>query len=431
MKLPTISAASAGATRALIVRAASIAASFLLTVLVARLLSIEDAGAFFLIFTSLTIAATFARFGTDNLALKQCGGDTENLQSELRHSATLVLGAGILSALALWGIAGLVGSAELGVEEPAALLVASAVIPLSLGVLGGAILRGRGYLGLGVFAEVGSVPSLTAAALLGFGFFGTLNLGIALSTYALAAWATLLWVVPAAVRSLIADAPSGERGPTIGLIQYLRQRISTLSAMMGSSFLFYVLTWMPVFALTFTSSLAEVSYYNVAARLANLVALVPILQIGYLAPSFARLFQMSDISALNALASRSAKQASIVLVLPILVLVGGAHWVVTFLYGPEYAPAATPLAVLSASAFVVVVVGQVNQLMLVCDLERFALVLNVGLVLLWSTAGLLVASNFAADGAAWFMLGTTVVYSTASALRLRQARGIKSYVRFS
>lgn len=430
MKISRLSPGSVGAARALLVRAISVGASFLLTVLVARLLSVEAAGAFFLVFTSLAIAATFGRFGTDNLALKQCGGDTENLRTELGYSVMLVISAGMVAAVAFWAVAVFVFPGVAGVDSAIIPFVATAIIPLSLSVLAGAVLRGRGRLGLGVFAELGSVPSFTILALSLASLAWEADLNLALTSYVVAAWITLAWAAPFAIFSVRTSSLAPNQLRPVRMASFLRSRLASLSMMMGTSLLFYVLTWMPVYALTFTNSLTEVSYYNVAARLANLVALVPILQVGYLAPSFARYFQMKDISALNALASRAAKQASAVLILPILLLAVGAHWIVTFLYGPEYAPAAIPLAILAASAFIVVVIGQVSQLMLVCDLEWFALVLNAVLVLLWVSVGVLVVANFAAIGAAWFSFVTTATYSVLSSLKLRSAKGIRSYVQF-
>ena len=51
----------------------SIFASFLLTIAVARVLGLQEAGVFFFVMSVTAVAATFGRFRTDNLALKLLG----------------------------------------------------------------------------------------------------------------------------------------------------------------------------------------------------------------------------------------------------------------------------------------------------------------------------------------------------------------------
>jgi len=68
-------------------------------------------------------------------------------------------------------------------------------------------------------------------------------------------------------------------------------------------------------------------------------------------------------------------------------LILASNPVVKLLYGNSFSSAATPLVLLTVAAFASVIAGQVNQLMLLCDLERGALLLNAAWLIAWVTVG--------------------------------------------
>lgn len=417
--------------RAVATRAASILASFLLTIIVARLLGAESAGSYFLVFTSITILATFGRFGTDNLALKICGGDTSNIRTDLGHSALLAGIASTAGVAAVYGAVRLTDYSLPGVSAGWTLTVIAAAIPQAFTVLAGAVLRARDFMAVGITAELGSIPVLSMAFILAGNALGIADLTMALLSLVAASWLTAMWSVPAAIASLRGE-PKGQRTNWFaGFGDYLRSRIRQLTSMMGTSLLFYILTWSPLYALSIMSTLANVAYFTVAARVANVVSLVPTLQVAYLAPAFARLFHQGKLKELNALCGRAVRQAAAFLIVPVLVLTIGAVPIVTLLYGTQFRPAAWPLAILTLGGLLVVLIGQVNQLMLLCNLESHALVLNIILITLWVTAGLWASLQFGAIGASVFSVTVSILYAGAAARLLRTRRGIRSYFSFS
>ncbi len=160
----------------------------------------------------------------------------------------------------------------------------------------------------------------------------------------------------------------------------------------------------------------------------NVESIAGYLQVVYLAPAFARLYHTRSIDQLNGIASRAVRQVATLLLIPVAILAIAGLPVVTVLFGSAFAPAAGPLAVLAVGALLVAVVGQVNQLMLLCDLETYALVLNTALVVGWATGGLWVASVGGAMGVAIFSVLVNVVYAVVAAYLLKSARGIRSYL---
>ena len=419
-----------GTARAVFSRALAILASFLLTVAVARMLGVEAAGSFFLAFTSLTVIATFGRFGTDNLALKICGGDSARVRTELGHSAAIAAISSLVGIGLVYVVLTVTGYVLPGLNPRWNLLILSAVLPQAFAVVAGSVLRGRGRLALGIIAELGSIPAVSIVLLLLCGASGILSLTTALLSFVAASWLTALWAVAAAAATLQSEPVLPGEPTGGGFREFLLSHLGQLSSMMGTSLLFYLLTWSPLYALSIASSLANVSYYTAAARLANLVALVPSIQVSYLSPAFARHFHRGEIRELNSLAQHAVRQAAALLLIPVVVLSLASPWIVHVLYGATFAPAALPLTVLAVGVFLVALTGQVNQLMLLCDLESPALIQSVILVFLWSTAGLWVAGHFGATGVAWFGAAVGLLYAVSAAWLLRTKRGIQPNLTF-
>jgi O-antigen/teichoic acid export membrane protein len=405
----------------------SILASFALTFVVARVLAVDDAGTFFLVFTSIAVVATFGRFGTDNLALKMVGAADSNVRTDVGRLVAITVVASLVGvALAV------VLSGAIGVRLPGpagtVLLVASAIVPQALAVFAGALLRARGRLILGTFAELGSMPAVTTLAIGVVSAAGGVTLHDALVCLVIGSWVTAAWAVVAAAIALRGLEPE-KRVPETDLRTFLWRYTRQLAAMMGTSLIFYVITWIPIYVLSAVGEIEAVSYYTAAARLAGFIGLIPAIQVSYLAPSFARLYQQSDVSALNRLAGRSALTALMLAALPAVILAAFSGPILGLLYGAPYEDGWYALSLLTVGVIASVAAGQVNQLMLLCDLEQFALWLNVGMLVVWLSAGYWAASAQGLLGAVCVGLVVTVVYQVAAVVGLRRRAQILSVAR--
>lgn len=416
------------AFQSVVSRAISIASSFALTVWVARLLGPDDAGLFFFWLTALTVLATVGRFGTDNLALKILGKPGPNSVTNVTYGFLVAFGASliVLSACVCWAI--LFGDQQT-ISIPVLIFLMSALIPQAFTVVGGSIMRTSGMIGVGVFFEIGAVPASTMIVILAVNGIATFELAGALICLATGSW------VAGAISIFLAAHSLRRRGIVIGSWQvswdgfklYMRQNFRSLSSMSGTSVVYFTLTWAPIFALTLADNLTGVAHYTVAMRLANLLLLVSSLQISYLAPSFARLYASGDLAQINALTRRATRIVLFALIVPVSGLVTMAPWVLRTLYGEEYVPAAGILAVLSMGTLVVSLLGHVNQLMLLCDLEHIAFIMGIIALAVWILSGLLVASvNVIA--VAFLGAGVTVFYAFVGATTLFKRRGIRSFI---
>ena len=410
-------------------RGISILATFLLATVVARVLGPDQAGVFFLIFTILALFATAGRFGADNLALRIIGGDSRSVRSDVRRLLLIVALASLIAAVLCALLLPIIIDREL---DPILLfLVASGVLAQSLAVVAGAIMRGAGKLASGVLAELGLLPALTTLGivLVWIAQQHAPSLDIALVVFVVASWVTAAWSLPLAVTE-VRKTLKDETEPVASLALFLRTHISRLLPMMATSLLAYAMVWAPVFVLSISSSMVEVSYYSVAMRVANIVALLPTIQISYLAPEFVRRFYAGDLTQLNMIAGRSAFQAIVLTGMPLVALIAFAPQIMGLLFGADFVSAAPLMVILCVGVFVAMAGGQVSQLMLLCGLERVSLVLTVLPLLLWATLGLWLSSLHGAAATAWLGAVFAVVFAFTGVIFLITRRGIHSYARF-
>lgn len=420
--------APSGAVRTIGARGGSILATFLLSAGAARFLGPELAGAFFLIYAIVALFATAGRLGADNLALRLMGGDSRNPRTDIVRLLGLASVGGTAAFIVGAIMIHLVVGDRIGLGM--AIIVATCILAQAMAVVAGTVMRGMGMLASGVFAELGSLPAVATVIIVSVGLVAPENvtLSTALVAMTIAAWATMAWSVPLALGMARTKLRDQEEAPSrVG--QFLRIHRKRLASMMGTSVLAYGMVWAPVFVLSLGDDLTQVSYYSVAIRLANIVGLLPTIQISYLAPEFARRFYANNLAGLNALAGRSAFQVGAITAAPLVILVAFAAPIMTLVFGAEFAPAAPIMVILSVGVFLVMLLGQVNQLMLLCGLEGTALVLSFSGLAIWATIGTWLTMQTGAVGTAWLGAAVSVSYAATAAFALKRKRGIESYVR--
>ncbi|GFK17742.1 hypothetical protein [Corynebacterium glutamicum] len=415
-----------GALSTIATRGISILASFLLTVTVSRILGAEQAGVFFLIFTLNAFLATAGRFGADNLALRLLSGDSESPKGDVLRLGQVVVGVSLL--VALISLVPLVHYFNETIPWTTVVLAASSIVPQAIAVFAGAVMRGLKWMAGGVFSELGSLPTLLVFLIVINDLVGLYDndLNFVLGAMALAAWVTAGWATLAVLRVLRRLSDSGL---ALSFPLFLKQHGGKMMPMAGTSLLAYGMVWAPVFILSALSAMEEVSYYSVAARMANFLILIPSIQISYLAPQFARLFYAHETSKLNLLTAQSVRQVLALTVVPILLLLFLADPIIQLVFGPSFGPAASVMRLLIVGITITISMGQVNQLMLLCGLERLSLLLTTCAVGVWVIAGWWVAQFFGALGAATLGVIISSSYAVTSALRLKARTGIKSYFR--
>lgn len=411
--------------RSVAARAFSFAATLAMSVLASRELGASGAGYFFTLIAVVMAAATVGRFGTDNLGLKLAAGESPNLRTDVGRLLTICvctsLAATVVLASAAPAIRVVVGRSSATTDLLP--LSSLAITPLALSVFVGAILRARGCVASGTVSELGSAPGLTSLALVSPWTPNALSLQEIITIFVCASWATSAWSLLLA--ATVVRGRSGVSASQSSTLAFIHVHTIKLAAMMGTSLLFYLLTWAPVFALATVSTSTHVAYYAVSARLAAFITLVPTIQTSYLAPRFAAFHKMDDVVPLNATCQSSTRRALQLAFLPTLVLLifpGPA----LRLFGDDFQSAGLTLRILAGGALVVVAIGQVNPLMLICDMERFAFVLNLALLGLWILLGSMMGYIFGATGVAVVSAITLPAYAIVASIALFKTRNIIS-----
>lgn len=415
------------AIRTVAVRCYSIAATFALSVVVTRTLGVGDAGAFFLVFTVTTLLATLGRWGTDTLALKVVAAG----QERAARVAWQLLGAAavistLVAAAAVAGLPVLLDTVtKVDVPHAAVRLGAVAIVPAAASIVASAILRGRGRIASGTFAELGSTPTLTVAALLGLGAWVSSDLTRTFAVLLAASLVTATWAVVACAVAL----PRSTSGAAddLPVATMLRTNAPALWSMCGTAVLFFALTWAPVLVLSTVAGSDQVAYYTVAARLAAFVTLIPAIQSSYLAPSFAALFHDRDLATLNALARRATVQAVALGGLVTLAIVVAPR---TFLaiFGQDFDAASAAVRVLTISALLVAAFGQVPVLMLNVGLEHRSVLLAFVVLMVGSGVMLALGGSSGAVGVAWANCVALVAFAAGGSAVLNSRLGIVSGV---
>lgn len=396
-------------------RAAGMGGAFAMSVVILRSLSPRDAGLVVLAYTLLTMAATVARFGADNLALREVSKAPTPSEALVRNSFVLCVVLTPLASVLLFGALLVQG----GRKEALYVAIAAAVgvLPAALSIVAGAVLRGLKLVAAGTLAELGS-PLVIATCGIGLlAAFGEASVTSVMWMLVLGYVVTAAWAWTLVVRHV-----DGLIAYPVGFLTYLRRFRVSLAAFFTTTMGFFLFTWMPVLALGFFSVNREVAQegvalYNAGARLAQFVPLIASVQISFLSQRFATSYHRGNVAAVNRLAQRSTLLAMI-WATPLAAYLLVAPSAALAIFG-DYSAAVGPLRVLVCGALVVTAVGPVNGLMLTCGHERTAGRYTLTLLIV-SVISLPVLTRWGPAGVAWGSAAISVAYATACYITLRR-----------
>lgn len=390
---------------AVLARVLSIAATFGLSMIVARTLPPSEAGGFFILLALVIAGATVGRRGTDTYALRAAAGPGLSVAARANLGRACLLGGGAAGL-----IVSLVAPLAVAEQVPAAgglgtrIALVAGVMGGALSVLSGAVLRGTRRVATGMLVEAGAIPLVTVGIIGALALTGRTSLTTSVAAYGAASTcvAVLGWFLARG------QAAAGEA--TAADVSDPAARRSRL-AMMVTAAMFYLLTWSPVLALGVAGQIEEAAYFAVAARVAAFINFVPAMQNSYISPQLARAHHRSSSPAITSISGHAARRALVVaiplasacLVLPIHAL---------SVFGDDYGPAALPLQILALGGVCVIALGPVNPVLMSCGFEHISSALNGGLLAL-TLAGLAIAvPAHGAVGAAGVSAGGLLVYAS-------------------
>jgi len=405
----------------LVLRLIGLASTFLLGVLLARVLGPAEYGVYGLVTSIVALAMNVALLGTPQLAVREMA--VRSAHSDwpgIRSLARSFLAATSLASLVLGLIAiavALVGgrdSRDFGLGVAGAMLMAG----MSVTALIAAELRGLGLLLKGQFMDI--VGRAAAAIVLTGGAWiaGTKltpagALWIQVFVAAVAAAISLAWLRGATRREERQEAPSSglhwlKAALPLGVVDVLRVFDGNYGIILVGIF----------------GSALDLGIYRVATASAVLVTMpVTILHI-VLAPTVSRLYRFGEHAELQRLLRLVSGSMVMVLIPMLLVLTLFGRPLVVLVFGHVYSDAWLPLAILCVAQVVLGFFGMGPILLAMADSERHLTVIYLVAVTAGVIAAGLLVPRYGANGAASAQVLSTGAVAVLSGRFARRRLGL-------
>jgi O-antigen/teichoic acid export membrane protein len=331
----------------------------------------------------------------------------------LRGSSAAVLGCSVLMA-AVAGTGGYFLRDALGIRDLDAFWTALALLVLlPLTRVYGGSLRGLGYIVLGQMNTSLRPGLFLTFIVIAFLLFGTLSPESALALHVGAAAATFALVSLCLRRAVPEEA--GRAEPAYQLRFWFRSAWPLLLA----SSMQIVNQHASVLMLGGLADAEQVGLYRVAQRGAMIVHFGLQSVNMALAPTISSFHAQGEMARMQRMVTRSVRAVA-VFALPVCIgLILSAPWIVPFVFGSDFAPAAWPLAILCAAQLVNALTGSVGLVLNMTGHERdtaqgvgmaavLVVVLNAALIPLWGASGAALGTGIAL--VAWNALLARWVY---------------------
>lgn len=402
----------------LLARGVTLAASFVFTILVGRILGASGSGTLLTWMAIVALAGMIGRGGTDTYVLKVGSGTSDDPRFPWRWLARRCMVGSLGAAAVTMIVMAVANSMDVATIQPRAGSVLIATIPLTCyAILVSALLRSNRRPAAGAFAEMGLSQLIAIPLLLVAVTQTTVSVTDAALAYLLATIAT----------ALFAHGTSDRLRTSVDRAVTTRERSSVpreMSHMMASSVLFYCLTWMPLIILAAVSTPAESGYFAASNRFASLLNLIPTLQLTALLPRIAQLAQDGQLRKVNVIMRRMSFQAAAVCI-PIAVITTALPHVPMALFGDTFEPAVETLRILGPIQSLIIILGPVSLVMTVVGLERVSTRLAVAAVVIAGPVLAVTGSALGSVGMAVAAGSVQLAFAVAGALALRR-RGICS-----
>lgn len=371
--------------------------AFLLQFVIARQLGADGSGLYFLALNILVLLATVTRLGMDNsvtrfVAAHASDNDWEKVKGVTRLSLLLACGLSLLASLVFYFLA--MPLVKL-LDKPELLQVLQWMLllttPLALMTLFARAIQGLKLARQTMLMQSVLVPLV--ACVLTYSLAPRYGIMGAVIAYAAGLVFTLLYGMQVWSRAMRPFRQVSAR--------FDRQLLLKSSfPLMGAIILQQITQSLPLLALGYWASSADVGIFGAAQRTATLVSLVLIAANIIVAPKLSELYQQNNMAALGRVARQGAMlmtaMASPVLLLCLLV----PEWIMG-LFGPEFRSGWLLLVIMAVGQLVNVLTGSVGFLLIMTGNEKSFFSANLLSAALSVTLVLLLVPVYGALGAAF------------------------------
>lgn len=408
---------SIGAVAALSMQIAGAALSFLVSLLIAKVLGVAGLGLYFLSVTNIDICATVSRLGLENATLKfvsvahaSAGRDmVATVYRRCLGIAALSAAAMILPAagILIWAPIGASHHDQFATLVP---LLMIALIPVAVLPVQTEALKAVGFPGTSIFAQTVFPQSALLLSVMVLAWQGTATIASIMTAYAgVFLLATLLAFVR--WKRIVGTV---RQKPDFSTALLLR----TSLPMLVVTSLNLVMAWTDTMVLGILSTPEQLGVYGVALRISATVAFILIAINSVVAPQFAGLHSSGRHAELEILARRSSFW-TLVGATPLILIFIMFPTQILGLLGEQFEAAAWPLRLLALAQLVNVSTGQLTSLLIMTGHEKLMRNNMIFSAALNFAGNLALVPLFGALGAA---VATTVSISVMKLIAWRIAR---------
>jgi O-antigen/teichoic acid export membrane protein len=359
---------SIGVATALSMQIAGAALSFLVSLMLAKLIGAAGLGLYFLSVTSAEIFSTVSRLGLENAALKFIS--ISNASAERATVATVYrksVGIAALSAAVMVLPASIILTwAPIGASQHAAFaslvpILMIALIPVTVLPVQTEAFKAIGYPGTAVFTQTVLPQSALLLLSLVLAWQGKATTDSVMASYA---GAFLLAMLLASLRwgTIVKDVWRKANFPATTLLG------TSLPILIVTS-LNLVMAWTDTLTLGILSTTEQVGIYGVALRISTTTAFVLIAINSVVAPQFAALHSSGRHSELELLARRSSFW-TLVIALPLILIFLIFPAELLGLFGEQFVAGTWSLRLLALAQLVNVSTGQLTSLLIMTGHEK-------------------------------------------------------------
>lgn len=350
------------------IRSLGVFSAFILNIIIARYLGLNEAGIYFLSMTIIMSLAMFVRMGVDNTLIKVIGiaseeNDYEKIINYMLSALLIIIITGLPISFSMYVFSGFLDTYVFKSSEILGQLkfVSFSLIPVAvIWLLSGCIKGVRRPASAGFVESVG-VPLFTLIILLFTVLLYDLNALFALQVYLVAVFITIFVGVYVCVRVI----PVGKYRIKLKIRELLSMSLPIMVITVSS----FLIMWLPSLLLGVFSEPSSVALYNVSFRVAALLSFVLVVMNSVLSPRFAVLYKEDNIKSIEILAVKSTLLMG-VMISPLVIMVFFYSDFVLMLFGNDFIQASTMLKIISIGQVFNVLTGSVGFILMMTGHEK-------------------------------------------------------------
>ncbi len=400
---------------------------FTVNALLARLMSPEDLGAYFLLVSVASVGAMMATLGLQLAVVRLIAeaiaqGDTGRARGLIRVAFATVA----ISALVFGLLLALAGG------DGAATIFNSAMLAEVMW-LGGAWLAGLALMGLvaesfrglhdyrmaGAMGGAGSALMMLVALVLIFSMRGRASLFLVTAVGALAVIGCALAGMMMLHRRMV------RLGPVTVVSK--REMLAVSLPLLVTSLAIFVSTQADLWILGICRDKEDVAMYGAAVRLVQLVMMPMLMMNAVLAPAISEQFSQGHKVRLERLLRGTAALSGLPALLALVLIFAAAGPLLGWVYGDYYRGGATALLLVSLGQVVNVLTGSAAVVLMMTGHQRAAMIISASTGAGLIAGVLLVVDRYGINGVAAMAGIMTALHGLVSAVWVRRVTGMKTY----